>query len=390
MKITFLGATRMVTGSCYLIETGGRKVLVDCGMFQGSKLVNAFNERDFVFNPAEIDAMVLTHAHIDHSGLIPKLVAQGYKGPVYCTKTTLELCGILLPDSAHIHESDAEFANRKGMRAGRKFVKPLYTVDEAYAALKNFAVRGFDEEFDVIPGIKAKFKVAGHIAGSAIAEIFAEEDGKKTKIILISVIAVVLVILIAVGIWFFTRSNGENGQNSNDKLSKLYETLQNKDSYSYTSTLDDNNQFYYAKYDGKAYTKTNYNGNESVFLIRDGNSYLIRDTSKTYYTYANNEIDLYKIELALSELVGTEHGTGNEEIDGKNYDYEEYTGATTLALMSTSSVDEEEVKTRFYFKGDDLVYIKTIAGETQELLKIEISDEVDTSLFEIPSDYQSR
>lgn len=183
MKITFLGATRMVTGSCYLIETGGRKVLVDCGMFQGSKLVNAFNERDFVFNPGEIDAMVLTHAHIDHSGLIPKLVAQGYKGPVYCTKTTLELCGILLPDSAHIHESDAEFANRKGMRAGRKFVKPLYTVDEAYAALKNFVVRGFDEEFDIIPGIKAKFKVAGHIAGSAIAEIFAEEDGKKTKII---------------------------------------------------------------------------------------------------------------------------------------------------------------------------------------------------------------
>ena len=183
MKITFLGATRMVTGSCYLIETGGRKVLVDCGMFQGSKLVNAFNERDFVFNPGEIDAMVLTHAHIDHSGLIPKLVAQGYKGLVYCTKTTLELCGILLPDSAHIHESDAEFANRKGMRAGRKFVKPLYTVDEAYAALKNFVVRGFDEEFDVIPGIKAKFKVAGHIAGSAIAEIFAEEDGKKTKII---------------------------------------------------------------------------------------------------------------------------------------------------------------------------------------------------------------
>ena len=213
---------------------------------------------------------------------------------------------------------------------------------------------------------------------------------KKTKIILISVIAVVLVILIAVGIWYFMRSNGESVQNSNDKLSKLYETLQNKDSYSYTSTLDDNNQFYYAKHDGKAYTRTNYNGNESVFLIKDGNSYLILDSNKTYYTYANNEIDLYKVELALSELVGTEHETGREEVDGKNYDYEEYTGATTLALMSTSNVDEEEVKTRFYFKGNDLVYIKTIAGETQELLKIEISDKVDTSLFEIPSDYQSR
>ena len=150
MKITFLGATRMVTGSCYLLEIGGKKMLVDCGMFQGSKLINAFNERDFVFNPGEIDAVVLTHAHIDHSGLIPKLVAQVYKGPVYCTKTTLELCGILLPDSAHIHESDAEFANRKGLRAGRKFIKPLYTVDEAYTALKNFVVRDFDTEFDVI------------------------------------------------------------------------------------------------------------------------------------------------------------------------------------------------------------------------------------------------
>ena len=102
---------------------------------------------------------------------------------MYCTKTTLELCGILLPDSAHIHESDAEFANRKGMRAGRKFVKPLYTVDEAYAALKNFVVRGFDEEFDVIPGIKAKFKVAGHIAGSAIAEM-PRKTAKKQKLFL--------------------------------------------------------------------------------------------------------------------------------------------------------------------------------------------------------------
>lgn len=213
---------------------------------------------------------------------------------------------------------------------------------------------------------------------------------KKTKIIIISVSAVILVILVAVGIWYFTRQNGGNNQESNNKLSNLYETLKNKASYSYTSTLDDNNQFYYAKHDGKAYTKTIYNGNESVFLISNGNSYLIRDDSKTYYTYANNEVDLYKIELALSGLVGTEHQTGEEEIDGKNYKYEEYTGATTLALMSTSGVDEEETKTRFYFKGNNLVYIKTIAGETEELLKIEISDEVDTNLFQIPSGYQSR
>ena len=113
MKITFLGATRMVTGSCYLLEIGSKKMLLDCGMFQGSKMITAFNEKDFVFAPNAIDTVVLTHAHIDHSGLIPKLIKQGYKGPVHCTKTTLELCAILLPDSAHIQESDAEFATGK-------------------------------------------------------------------------------------------------------------------------------------------------------------------------------------------------------------------------------------------------------------------------------------
>ena len=122
MKITFLGATRMVTGSCYLLEIGSKKMLLDCGMFQGSKMITAFNEKDFVFAPNAIDTVVLTHAHIDHSGLIPKLIKQGYKGPVHCTKTTLELCTILLPDSAHIQESDAEFANRKGLRAGKSVV----------------------------------------------------------------------------------------------------------------------------------------------------------------------------------------------------------------------------------------------------------------------------
>ena len=183
MKITFLGATRMVTGSCYLLEIGSKKMLLDCGMFQGSKMITAFNEKDFVFAPNAIDTVVLTHAHIDHSGLIPKLIKQGYKGPVHCTKTTLELCMILLPDSAHIQESDAEFANRKGLRAGKSVVEPLYTVDDAYKALQHFRTHEFGEMLEVLPGVQVKFKVAGHILGSAIVEVFVNEDGKTTKLV---------------------------------------------------------------------------------------------------------------------------------------------------------------------------------------------------------------
>ena len=183
MKITFLGATRMVTGSCYLLEIGSKKMLLDCGMFQGSKMITAFNEKDFVFAPNAIDTVVLTHAHIDHSGLIPKLIKQGYKGPVHCTKTTLELCTILLPDSAHIQESDAEFANRKGLRAGKSVVEPLYTVDDAYKALQHFHTHEFGEMLEVLPGVQVKFKVAGHILGSAIVEVFVNEDGKTTKLV---------------------------------------------------------------------------------------------------------------------------------------------------------------------------------------------------------------
>ncbi|MDY4921111.1 MAG: MBL fold metallo-hydrolase [Phascolarctobacterium sp.] len=183
MKITFLGAARTVTGSCYLIEVGEKKMLVDCGMFQGSKLVKAFNEKDFLFNPAEIDAIVLTHAHVDHSGLLPKLVKHGYQGPIYCTKSTEELCSILLPDSAHIQESDAEFSNRKGMRAGKKMVEPLFTVDDANRALKLFRIKDFGKPFSPIPGVQVILRVAGHILGSAFIEMTVSEGEKKTRII---------------------------------------------------------------------------------------------------------------------------------------------------------------------------------------------------------------
>lgn len=183
MKITFLGAARTVTGSCYLLEVQQRKILLDCGMFQGSKLIKAFNEKDFLFKPEEIEAVVLTHAHVDHSGLLPKLVKQGFHGPIHCTKSTEELCSILLPDSAHIQESDAELLNRKGLRAGKRLVEPLFTVDDAYRALKLFKLHDFGSTFSVLPSVTVTFKVAGHILGSAFVEMTVREGSDTTRLI---------------------------------------------------------------------------------------------------------------------------------------------------------------------------------------------------------------
>lgn len=183
MKITFLGATKIVTGSCYLLEVQGRKFLVDCGMFQGSKLVKSFNEKDFQFNPGEIEAVVLTHAHVDHSGLLPKLVKAGFRGFIHCTKSTQELCTILLPDSAHIQESDAEATNRKGLRAGKKMVEPLFTVDDAYRALNLFRIHDFNQKFEVVPGVSVVLRVAGHILGSAFIEMTVEDGEESTRLI---------------------------------------------------------------------------------------------------------------------------------------------------------------------------------------------------------------
>ena len=183
MKITFLGAARMVTGSCYLLEANYKRILIDCGMYQGSKLIKTFNEREFAFDPRLIDAVVLTHAHIDHSGLLPKLVKQGFKGRIHSTRVTEELCEILLPDSARIQESEAERANRKGMRAGKPEVKPLYTVDEAETALKHFEPHTYNEKIELFNGIGFTFRNAGHILGSAFIEFCITENGKETKIV---------------------------------------------------------------------------------------------------------------------------------------------------------------------------------------------------------------
>lgn len=183
MRLTFLGAAMMVTGSSYLLEVGERKILVDCGMFQGSKAVTALNHRDFLYNPADLDCVILTHAHIDHSGLLPKLCKAGYKGPIYATKVTVELCSIMLPDSGHIQEFEAEIANRKGKRAGKKPVVPIYTVEDAYACLKQFSPVLYDMEVEIVPEIKIQFRDAGHILGSAMVEMWVTFDGKTEKIV---------------------------------------------------------------------------------------------------------------------------------------------------------------------------------------------------------------
>lgn len=183
MKITFLGAAKTVTGSCYLVETSRTKLLVDCGMFQGRSSENALNNENFYFNPASIDYLLLTHAHIDHSGRIPKLFADGFKGDIISTKATAELCAIMLPDSGHIQEFENEWENRKRMRAGKPPVKPLYTVQDAISCLKLFKPVKYFESIRLNDEIVVKFNDAGHILGSAILEMWVFEDDKTTKIV---------------------------------------------------------------------------------------------------------------------------------------------------------------------------------------------------------------
>jgi metallo-beta-lactamase family protein len=183
MNITFLGAAKTVTGSCYLVETKDTKFLVDCGMFQGRASEVILNAEPFSFNPGNLDFMLLTHSHIDHSGRIPKLYMDGFKGKIYATKATMQLCGIMLPDSGHIQEIENEWINRKRQRAGRSPVKPLYTVKEATECLGLFKGVAYGEAINITENIRVRFNDAGHILGSAIIEVWIRENGKDTKIV---------------------------------------------------------------------------------------------------------------------------------------------------------------------------------------------------------------
>ena len=183
MKITFLGAAETVTGSCYLVETEQTSFLVDCGMHQGHSSEELMNRAPFPFRMDEVDFVLLTHAHIDHSGRIPKLYVEGYRHPVYATQATADLCGIMLPDSGHIQEMEEEWQNRKNTRAGRPAAQAIYTMEDAVKACSLFKPLKYDVSFNPAADVRVIFRDAGHILGSAILEIWIRENGKESKIV---------------------------------------------------------------------------------------------------------------------------------------------------------------------------------------------------------------
>ncbi len=169
-SLTFLGAARTVTGSKHLLNIDGRRILFDCGLFQGLKELRQRNWSQLSVPPASIDAVVLTHAHIDHSGWLPRLIAQGFKGQVHCTEGTADICKLVLPDAAHIQEEDAKFANKRGYSKHHPAL-PLYTKEDAAEALSRLATKPFRQKFSIAPGIDAEFINAGHLLGSAYVHV---------------------------------------------------------------------------------------------------------------------------------------------------------------------------------------------------------------------------
>ena len=183
MKIQFCGAASGVTGSCHLITTEKHKILLDCGQFQGGKAMEAMNYEPFPFNPAEIDYVILSHAHIDHCGRIPLLIKRGFKGDIYCTDATADLVEVMLKDSGYIHEKEAEWKNRKAERAGKALVEPLYTYNDALDSIKYLKPVLYDQLVELNEEMKVVFNDAGHILGSAIVELWVEEEGKVSKLV---------------------------------------------------------------------------------------------------------------------------------------------------------------------------------------------------------------
>jgi metallo-beta-lactamase family protein len=186
VTLKFCGAARTVTGSCHLFETAQGRLLVDCGMFQGSKTLKELNYGKFPFRPDEIDAVILTHAHIDHSGMIPKLTRGGFRGPVFATRGTIDLCSYLLPDAGSIQESEVNALNRRNAARGHALVTPVYTQRDAVASLDAFRAVDYETWVTAMPGVRARYWNAGHLLGSASIEVEfggAGKDGKPLRIL---------------------------------------------------------------------------------------------------------------------------------------------------------------------------------------------------------------
>ena len=179
MEIQFSGAAREVTGSCHIVRTGGRTILLDCGLYQGRRAESAEKNKHLPLPVAEIDAVVLSHAHIDHAGRLPFLVHEGYKGTIHCTAATRDLAAIMLADSAHIQEKDAEYLTRRHKEA----VEPLYSMADAAATASQMVGYPYDSWFDVVPGVRAIFVEAGHILGSASVVLEVHEEGRTKRIV---------------------------------------------------------------------------------------------------------------------------------------------------------------------------------------------------------------
>jgi metallo-beta-lactamase family protein len=181
VSIRFCGAARTVTGSCHLFQTRSGRLLVDCGLFQGPKTLKALNYGEFPFRPADIDAVLLTHAHIDHSGLLPKLVRNGFQGRILATRGTMDLCSYMLPDAGSIQESEVVALNRRNAARGRSEVTPIYTQADAIESLNSFRPVDYETWIDVIPGVRARYWNAGHLLGSASIEMEFAGEGSTGK-----------------------------------------------------------------------------------------------------------------------------------------------------------------------------------------------------------------
>lgn len=180
MKLTFLGATHEVTGSSFYLEACGKHILIDCGMEQG---LDSFENQEIPIPSAEVDAVLLTHAHIDHSGKLPMLYSRGFRGEIHATGATTALCDIMLRDSAHIQIQEAEWRNRKGKRSGEKVYLPIYDMEDALATIRMFRSHDYKEKFTLYDGIEVRFTDVGHLLGSASIEIWVTEDGVTKKIV---------------------------------------------------------------------------------------------------------------------------------------------------------------------------------------------------------------